>query len=96
MNIVVILEDAVVKEVIVPDESVKVVVLDFDAAGGAEVVEVGGDYAAIDAMAHVRQTVNAARLNKLLQDLHKGLDQLPDTDDVAAVRRLLRDYDARG
>lgn len=91
MNIVVILENGVVKEVVVPDESVKVVVLDFDDAGGADVVEVGGDYAAVDAMANVRQSADAPRLAKLLQELRKGLEDLPASDEATAVRALLQD-----
>lgn len=91
MNIVVIVENQRVKEVIVPDASVKVVVLDLDDAGGSDTVAIGNDEeAAIDAAACVRQTVDTVRLNALLQAVKAGLDELPDSDQVQAVRALIQ------
>lgn len=91
MNIVVIVSGERVKEVIVPDASVKVVVLDLDDPCGSETIPIndGRDEAAVDAAAYVRQTVDAVRLNKLLQDISAGLDTLPDSKEVQAVRALI-------
>jgi hypothetical protein len=92
MNIVVIVSGERVKEVIVPDASVKVVVLDLDDPCGSDTIAISEqEEAALDAAAYVRQTVDAVRLNKLLQAVKAGLDALPDSKEVQTVRALIQE-----
>jgi hypothetical protein len=92
MNIVVIVSGERVKEVIVPDASVKVVVLDLDDPCGSDTIAISEhEEAALDAAAYVRQTVDAVRLNKLLQAVKAGLADLPDSKEVQTVRALIQE-----
>jgi len=92
MNVVVIVRGERVQEVIVPDASVKVVVLDLDDPCGSEIIAISEkEEASLDAAAYVQQTVDAARLNQLLQAVKVGLEALPDSKEVQAVRALIQE-----
>lgn len=89
MHIVVKVKHGYIDEIIVPDSSVKVLVLDSDDPTNTETVLVDGDEAYLDAITISNQTVDAARIQKVLREFKNGLAELPETEEVRAVRAVL-------
>jgi len=89
MQIAVIIKHGYVNEVIVPDSSVKVIVIDGDDPMGTDTVTVAGTEACLDSAAIVKHTTDPERLAALLQEFKTGLLGLEMTNQVAAVLSLL-------
>ena len=88
MQIAIIIKHGYVNEVVVPDSSVKVVVIDADdPMGGTVTVE--GHEVCIDSAAMAKQTADPARLASLMQEFKTGLLELEQTDQVRSVLALL-------
>lgn len=95
MHIAVIIKNGFVNEVIVPDNSVKVMVIDGDDPMGAETVTVENIEACVDTAAVVKHIVNPTRLGDMLSQFRAGLLELEQDDQVRKVLKLLESTDTK-
>lgn len=89
MQIAIIIKHGYVNEVVVPDSSVKVVVVDADDPMGMATVTIEGREACIDSAAMAKHTADPARLAALVHQFKSGLLELEQTDQVRTVLALL-------
>lgn len=90
MNIVVIVKNGYVNEVIVPDTSVNVLVLDYDDPMGAPTMQLGEDEISVDTLVTVKHKAEPSRIQTVVNQLEAAMADLDDSKHSDKARALIQ------